>query len=105
MFKSSFHLGIPVTLVSQYPVVKATRSQVVFSSILPVRGEGNRRRALIMKVNNCLQRWCWLQGFGSTTMEHCPHISICLGDGIHLSKQGKDIFARRMADWARQALN
>ena len=81
-------------------------AQVVFSSVLPVRGKGGRRRALIMRVNNWLRSWCWRQGFGfydHGTLFVDQHL---LGrEGIHLTKRGKGIFASRIADLIRRALN
>lgn len=44
--------------------MKSMEAQVVFSSILRVRGKGARRRMLIGQVSNWLQNWCWWQGFG-----------------------------------------
>lgn len=43
---------------------------------------------------------------GSMTMGSCLQISVCLGEiGIHITKQGETIFANRMADLIRRALN
>ena len=39
-------------------VVKGVGAQVMFSSILPVRGKDGRRRVLIGQVNNWLWSWC-----------------------------------------------
>ena len=39
-------------------MVKGMEAQVVFSSILLVRGKGLRRTGLILQVNNRLHSWC-----------------------------------------------
>ena len=88
------------------PVVKGMRAQVVFSSILPSRGKGARRRALIGQVNNWLQNWCWRPGFGSYDHRTLFTDQCLFGrDGILLTKKGKAIFTIRMADFIRKDLN
>ncbi|PKU33782.1 rna-directed dna polymerase from mobile element jockey- hypothetical protein [Limosa lapponica baueri] len=58
-----------------------------------------RRKALTMQVNDWLWSWYWRQSFGfydHGTQFADQHL---LGrDGIHLTKQGKSIFASKMAD-------
>ena len=59
-----------------------------------------------MHVNNWLWRWCQQQGFGFYDNGTLFEDQRVLGkDGIHLAKQGKGIFASRMADLVRTALN
>lgn len=67
--------------------VRNTGAQAVFSSTLPRKGKGVRRRALIKSVNNWLWRWCWQEGFGfydnGTLFEdQC----VLERDGMHLAK-------------------
>lgn len=44
-------------------MLKGSGAQVVFSSILPVRGRGSGRRRQIEQVNAWLSSWCQIQGF------------------------------------------
>ncbi|XP_068809548.1 uncharacterized protein [Struthio camelus] len=83
-------------------VVKGLGAQVVFSSILPVRGKDGKRSRRVFQVNNWLRRWCWQQGFG--VYEHGPlseERQLLGKDGIHLTKQGTRVFANRLASLAQ----
>ncbi|XP_068784552.1 uncharacterized protein [Struthio camelus] len=87
-------------------VVKGLGAQVVFSSILAVRGKDGRSSRPIFQVNNWLRHCCWQQGFG-----FCDHGTLfedqqLMGrDGIHLTKRGRRVFANRSASLVRRALN
>jgi len=57
-------------------VMRDSGAQVVFSSVLPVKGRGLERAIHIWQINKWLQNWCCSQGFGY------------LGHGNHLEKSG-----------------
>ncbi|XP_068782230.1 uncharacterized protein [Struthio camelus] len=82
-------------------VVKGLGAQVVFSSILPVRGKDRRRSRRIFQVNSWLRRWCWQQGFGFYDHGTLFEDQQLMGrDGIHLTKRGTRVFANRLASLA-----
>ncbi|XP_053898073.1 cytosolic Fe-S cluster assembly factor NUBP1 isoform X1 [Malaclemys terrapin pileata] len=86
--------------------IKDFRAQVVFSSILPVQEKGLGRDRRIVEVNKWLRRWCWREGFrffdhGMVFLEG----GVLGRDGLHLTKRGKNIFASRLANLVRRALN
>ncbi|CAM5108087.1 unnamed protein product [Natator depressus] len=86
--------------------IKEFEAQVVFSSILPVEGKGQGRDRRIVEVNEWLRRWCRREGFGFFDHGMVFHEGGVLGrDGLHLTKRGKSIFASRMANLVRRALN
>ncbi|CAM4641469.1 unnamed protein product [Lepidochelys olivacea] len=79
---------------------------MVFSSILPVEGKGQGRDCRIVEVNEWLRRWCRREGFGFFDHGMVFHEGGVLGrDGLHLTKRGKSIFASRLANLVRMALN
>lgn len=87
-------------------IVKYVGPQIVFPSVLLVRGKGIRRKALIPHIDNCI--WnnrlaigFWFYGHGSLF----EHLCAFGRDGIHLAKQGKGIFASKMADVVRKAFS
>ena len=45
-------------------VVRDSGEQVVFSSVLPVKGRVFERASQILQINKWLQDWCHSQGFG-----------------------------------------
>lgn len=47
-------------------VARDSGVQVVFSSILPVKGKGFERASQIWIINKCLQGWCCSQEFSYT---------------------------------------
>lgn len=81
-------------------------TQVVFSSMLPVRRKGSGRSGLIQWVKTWLYGCCHRQDFVSyghgTLFEERGLLS---KDGIHLTKWGKSVFANRLANRVRRALN
>ncbi|XP_074982281.1 uncharacterized protein LOC142071374 [Caretta caretta] len=86
--------------------IKELEAQVVFSSILPVEGKGLGRDCRIVEVNEWLRRWCRREGFGFFDHGMVFHEGGVLGrDGLHLTKRGKSIFASRLANLVRRALN
>ncbi|XP_067418891.1 uncharacterized protein [Emydura macquarii macquarii] len=86
--------------------IKEFEAQVVFSSILPVQGKGPGRDRRIVEVNAWLRRWCRREGFGFFDHGMLFQEEGLLGrDGIHLTKTGKSIFADRLANLVRRALN
>ncbi|MCQ4187457.1 SGNH/GDSL hydrolase family protein [Klebsiella pneumoniae] len=86
--------------------VKGSGVQVVFSSILPVEGQGPERARRIWQVNSWLREWCYSQGFGYLDHGACFEKPGLLGaDGVHLTKRGKSVFGQRLARLVRRALN
>ncbi|XP_065410850.1 uncharacterized protein LOC135973127 isoform X2 [Chrysemys picta bellii] len=86
--------------------IKEFEAQVVFSSILPVQGKGRGRDRRIVEVNEWLRRWCRREGFGFFDHGMVFQEEGVLGrDGLHLTKRGKSIFASRLANLVRRALN
>ncbi|XP_065436072.1 uncharacterized protein LOC135979801 [Chrysemys picta bellii] len=86
--------------------IKEFEAQVVFSSILPVQGKGRGRDRRIVEVNEWLRRWCRREGFGFFNHGMVFQEEGVLGrDGLHLTKRGKSIFASRLANLVRRALN
>ncbi|CAM5160534.1 unnamed protein product [Natator depressus] len=86
--------------------IKEFEAQVVFSSILPVEGKGLGRDRRIVEVNEWLRRWCQREGFGFFDHGIVFQEGGVLGrDGLHLTKRGKSIFASRLANLVRRALN
>ncbi|XP_043402448.1 uncharacterized protein LOC122465802 [Chelonia mydas] len=86
--------------------IKELEAQVVFSSILPVEGKGLGRDRRIVEVNEWLRRWCQREGFGFFDHGMVFHEGGVLGrDRLHLTKRGKSIFASRLANLVRRALN
>ncbi|XP_073193149.1 uncharacterized protein [Lepidochelys kempii] len=86
--------------------IKELEAQAVFSSILPVEGKGRDRDRRIVEVNEWLRRWCRREGFGFFDHGMVFHEGGVLGrDGLHLTKRGKSIFASRLANLVRRALN
>ena len=70
-----FHVGTSDTAVSNLKYIKSdykelgaavknSGAQVVFSSVLQVRGMERERADRIKKINKWLREWCWEQGFG-----------------------------------------
>ena len=86
--------------------VKNVGAQVIFSSILPVRGKGVSINRRIMHINSWLRGWCRHEGFGFYDSKAFFEDYNMLGrDGIHLSRRGKGIFSNRLANLVRWALN
>ncbi|XP_075768762.1 uncharacterized protein LOC142821506 [Pelodiscus sinensis] len=85
--------------------VKEFGAQVVFSSILPVKGRGLGRERCILEVNAWLRRWCHQEGFGFLDHGVLFQEGLLGGDGVHLSRSGKALFGHRLAKLVRRALN
>ncbi|XP_075769327.1 uncharacterized protein LOC142821635 isoform X1 [Pelodiscus sinensis] len=85
--------------------VKEFGAQVVFSSILPVKGRGLGRERCILEVNAWLRRWCHQEGFGFLDHGVLFQEGLLGGDGVHLSRSGKAWFGHRLANLVRRALN
>ena len=86
--------------------VKSIGAQVIFSSILPVRGKGAARNRCRMQINFWLRGWCHREGFGFyDNGTFFDDYSLLGRDGIHLSRRGKGIFGSRLANLVRWALN
>ncbi|XP_075757100.1 uncharacterized protein LOC142818831 isoform X1 [Pelodiscus sinensis] len=85
--------------------VKEFGAQVVFSSILPVKGRGPGRERCILEVNAWLRRWCRQEGFGFLDHGVLFQEGLLGGDGVHLSRSGKALFGHRLANLVRRALN
>ncbi|XP_075777593.1 uncharacterized protein LOC142827220 [Pelodiscus sinensis] len=85
--------------------VKEFGAQVVFSSILPVKGRGPGRERCILEVNTWLRRWCRQEGFGFLDHGVLFQEGLLGGDGVHLSRSGKALFGHRLANLVRRALN
>ncbi|GAB0204056.1 hypothetical protein GRJ2_002871200 [Grus japonensis] len=84
--------------------VKNIGAQVIFSSILPVRGKGAARNRHIMHINSWLRSWCHHEGFGFYDNGTFFDYNLLERDGIHLSRRGKGIFGSRLANLVKQAL-
>ncbi|XP_040977090.1 uncharacterized protein LOC121232754 [Aquila chrysaetos chrysaetos] len=77
---------------------KSIGAQVIFSSILPVRGKGLARNRCIMQINFWLRGWCRCEGFGFyDNGTFFDDYSLLGRDGIHLSRRGKGIFGSSLA--------
>lgn len=79
------------TVASILPFLGAAASdsgvQVVFSSILPVKGKGFERAGQIWRVSKCLQGWCCSQGFSYIDHVITFEKSGVLGfNGVHRSE-------------------
>ncbi|KAM7138764.1 uncharacterized protein RBU57_016504 [Macrochelys suwanniensis] len=85
--------------------VKDFGAQVVFSSILPVKGRGTGRDRCIVEVNAWLRRWCRQEGFGFLNHGMLIQEGLLGRDGVHLSRRGKTLFGHRLANLVRRALN
>lgn len=105
-----FHLGANNTKgklenIKQGMVVKGLGAQVIFSSVLPVRVKDGKRSRQIFQVN-WMHHWCWQQGFGfynpGTLLEDQELI---VRDGLHLTRRGTCVFANRLGNLVRRALN
>ena len=87
-------------------LVKGSGAQVVFSSILPVAGNGEGRNRKSQQINTWLRAWCNWQNFGF--FDHglvymTPGLLVM--DGVCLSQRGKRIFAQELARLIERALN
>ena len=78
--------------------VKGRDAQVIFFSVLPVRGRGAGRGQYIMQINN-LVSWLLLSlGFGFNDHGKSFNEYNLLGrDRIHLPRRGRRIFTSRSA--------
>ena len=84
---------------------KSIGAQVIFSSILPVRGKGAARNRRIMQINFWLHGWCCREGFGFYDNGTFFNDYSLLGrDGIHLPRRGKGNFGSSLANLVRRAL-
>jgi len=80
------------------------RTQVIFSSVLLVRRNSVRRKALTLYINNWLQSCCQQHEFGFHDHENLFRDQHLLRrDGIHVTKQGEGVFASK-TDLGRRAL-
>ncbi|XP_073175776.1 uncharacterized protein [Lepidochelys kempii] len=71
-----------------------------------VEGKGLGRDHQIVEVNEWLRKWCRREGFGFFDHGMVFQEGGVLGrDGLHLTKRGKSIFASRLANLVRRALN
>ena len=87
-------------------VVRDSGAQVVFSSVLLVKGKGFERASRIWQINKWLWDWCHSQGFGY--LDHGTRFEkpgLLGADGVHLSEKGKSIFGHRLAKLVKRALN
>ena len=86
--------------------MKNSGAQVVFSSVLQVRGMERERADRIKKINKWLWEWCNERGFGylsnGTTLEKYGLLG---EDGVHLSDKEKTIFGSKLSNLIRRALN
>ncbi|KAK4826209.1 hypothetical protein QYF61_006153 [Mycteria americana] len=79
-------------------MVRESGAQVVFSSILLVKGRGFERASRMWRTNKWLQDWCHSQGFSYLDHGTCFEKPALLGaDGVHLSEKGKSIISCRLA--------
>jgi len=86
--------------------LKDLGTQVVISSLLPVKGRGPGRERKIVEVNNWLRKWCRQERFGFLDHGLWFHEDGLLArDGLHLTSVGRNIFAKRLANLIRRALN
>ncbi|PKU38376.1 hypothetical protein llap_11321 [Limosa lapponica baueri] len=85
--------------------VKDSGAQIVFSSILPVKGKGFDRASQIWGVNKWLQDWCHSQGFNYLDDTCSEKPGLQRADGPHLSEKGKSIFSHRLDNLVKRALN
>ena len=86
--------------------VKDLGAQVVFSSVLLVNGRGLGRERKTMQINDWLCHWCHRERFGF--LDHGSRYrdeALLSEDGLHLSKMGKNVFAKGLVDRVRRALN
>lgn len=86
--------------------VKNIAAQVIFSSILTVRGRSAARNRRILQINYWFCGWCRREGFGFYDNGTFFDDGSLLGrHGIHLSRRGKGILGSRLSNLVRQALN
>ena len=86
--------------------IRDSGAQVVFSSILPVKGKRSERASRIWRTNKLLQDWWHSQGF--SYLDHGTHFEkpgLLGADGVHLSEKGKSIFSHRLAKLEKRASN
>ncbi|CAM5099962.1 unnamed protein product [Natator depressus] len=77
--------------------------QVLFSSILLVKGRGPSRDRCILEVNAWLQGWCHQEGF--SFLDHgmlFQEEGLLSRDGVHRLRKGKSIFGYRLANLVRR---
>ena len=83
--------------------------QIVFSGILPVRGEFRNSRRL--SINNRLQRMCAAEEVGYVDFWDCFYgrEEYYANDGLHLNRRGSDVlagnFLRALSDGIGNRLN
>lgn len=70
--------------------MRNTDAQVIFSSILTVRGKNSARNRCIMQIDFWLHGWCYLEdsGFNDDGTSFDDY-SLLRRDGIHLSRSGQ----------------
>lgn len=82
--------------------VKNSGAQVIFSSILPVGGNGAGRNRDVRHINSWLHGWCHLKSFdfydNGTFFDYYNLLGSYV---IHLSRRGKEIFHSSGPTWWR----
>ncbi|XP_060129222.1 uncharacterized protein LOC132591937 [Zootoca vivipara] len=86
--------------------LKQLDAQIVISSVLPVERHGPGREGKIGEVNNWLRKWCKQERFGF--LDHGLQFledGLLASDGLHLTKVGRNVFATKLKNLIRRALN
>ncbi|GAB0179489.1 hypothetical protein GRJ2_000414200 [Grus japonensis] len=86
--------------------LKDLGAQVIFSSLLPVKGSNVGWNRQTQSINAWLRGWCQRHNFGffdNGVAYTAP--GLMNPDGIHLSQRGKRIFAQELAGLINRALN
>ncbi|GAB0208393.1 hypothetical protein GRJ2_003305000 [Grus japonensis] len=86
--------------------LKGSGAQVIFSSLLPVKGSNVGWNRWTQSINAWLRGWCQCHNFGffdNGVAYMAP--GLMNPDGIHLSQRGKRIFAQELAGLIDRALN
>ena len=79
-------------------LVRESRAQVIFSSLLPVAGSNIGRNRWAQSINTRLRGWCHHHSFGffDNGMAYMAP-GLPASGGIHLSQRGKRVFAHELA--------
>ncbi|GAB0204581.1 hypothetical protein GRJ2_002923700 [Grus japonensis] len=86
--------------------LKDSGAQVIFSSLLPVKGSNGGWNRRMQSINAWLHGWCQRHNFGffdNGAAYTAP--GLMNPDGIHLSQRGKRIFAQELVGLIDRALN
>jgi len=80
--------------------VRDSGTQVVFSSILPVKGKGLERASGIWQINKWSQDWCHSQVFGYLDYgKSFEKPSLVGADEVHLTRKGRASSVRGLPGW------